>query len=697
MWLYTRGVLCNSSTFKGRPNMKDAHKRTEDPFRWLESDSERVRGWLDGEAEIAGEYFATAPLRTTLASEFSSLFATTAVGMPVSRNGSYFFTKRAPHEEMSVLYVQDGLSGTPRILIDPMTLSPDHTAVLVGWYPSRDGKLLVYEVSQSGNDQNNIRVMDVATGKDLSDCICDESYPCHEWWSNDGQGFWYTKRDERVVMKNPVLEAKLHRRLYYHALGTPTASDVLVFGEGLDRENRIAAITSDDGRYLMVDVYGQDAVTQKHWNEIYVCDLSHGSGSFVKVVDRKPGYESAARMHRGVFYVVTNDGAPLFQVLSVSIEALLYKQAIPRACIPEGTGTIMQIVLVSDALFVGTLENVHSVVRRHDLDGRLVMEVPLPTLGSVTGFSCEREADELFFSFQSFAVPYSVYRMSVSTGEVTLFAQTAAGFDTSRIETKQLWCTSSDGTQVPMFVVHERGLALTGDNPTVLYGYGGFDISLTPSFMKTIVPFLQRGGVYVIANLRGGGEFGREWHEAGVQYRKQNVFDDFAAAARHLISCGYTRKERLAIQGGSNGGLLTMATITQHPELVQAAVASVPVTDMLRYHLFHGGMFWIPDYGDPEDPAMREYLYEYSPYHRVRDGVSYPSVLIMTSDTDDRVHPMHSYKMAARLREAAAAGCRIILRVEGKAGHGGASAVSKLVATQADLWSFICKELGVTE
>ncbi len=679
--------------------MKATSKNTpEDNLLWLEdSSSQRVQDWLGIQEGVADAYFASAPLRQVLIHEFSSLFATTAVGMPVGRNGSYFFTKRAPNQEMSVLYIQDGLYGEPRVLIDPATLSLDHTAVLVGWYPSSDGKSLVYEVSQAGNDQNDIRIMDVVTGKNLSDYIGDEAYPCFEWWANDGKGFWYTKRDHRVVMENPTLEAKLYSRLYFHALGTPIASDAMVFGEDLDRDSRIAVSTSDDGKYLKLDVYGQDSASQKSWNEIYLCDTENSPGHFVRVVERKPGYESMARMHRGVFYIITNDGAPRYHVLSVSIEKLLLAQAETTVFIPEGVGTIEQIVLIKDALFVGTLENVHSVVRRYDLDGCFVTEVALPTLGSVTGFSYERDGCELFFSFQSFAVPNSVYRMDLVTEKVALFTQTEAGFDTSRIETKQLWCTSNDGTQVPMFVVHERGLVLSGENPTMLYGYGGFDVSLKPSFMKTIIPFLRRGGVYVIANLRGGGEFGREWHEAGMQYNKQNVFDDFAAAAKHLIACGYTKKERLAIHGGSNGGLLTMATITQHPELVQTAVASVPVTDMLRYHLFHGGMFWIPDYGDPDDPAMCAYLREYSPYHAVREGVSYPSVLIMTSDSDDRVHPMHSYKMAARLEKATVSGRPVILRVERKSGHGGASAVSKLVTTQADLWAFVCKELGVTE
>jgi prolyl oligopeptidase len=678
--------------------MKDVTHLNEDPYRWLEdSASPRVQEWLGVQAEVAETYFAATPLRQALKDEFSTLFATTAVGMPVGRNGLYFFTKRAPHEEMPVLYIQEGLHGQPRVLIDPVTLSPDKTAILVGWYPSRDGKRLAYEVSQAGNDQNDIRIMDVTSGMNLLDYISDETYPCFEWWSNDGNGFWYTKRDHRVVLENPTLEAKLYSRLYYHVLGTSPMSDVLVFGEGFERDNRISAITSDDGRYLKVDVYGQDAVSQKRWNEIYVCDMLHESRDFVKVVNRNPGYENTARMHRGVLYIISNDGAPRFQVLSAPIDALLLGQAQPTICVAEGSGTIEDLVLIADALFIGTLENVHSVVRRYDLTGRFEVEIPLPTLGSVTGFTGQREGHEVFFSFQSFAVPNSVYHLDVVTGKVTLFAQTGAGFDTSQIETKQLWCTSKDGTQVPMFVVYKRGLELTGDNPTMLYGYGGFDVSLKPSFMKTIIPFLRRGGVYVIANLRGGGEFGREWHEAGMQYKKQNVFDDFAAAAQFLIASGYTRKERLAIQGGSNGGLLTMATITQHPELVQAAVAAVPVTDMLRYHLFYGGLFWIPDYGDPDDLAMRAYLKGYSPYHAVREGLEYPAVLITTSDSDDRVHPMHSYKMAARLTEANTSKYPIILRVEKKAGHGGASAVSKLIATQADLWAFVCKELGVTE
>ncbi|MFA6603292.1 MAG: prolyl oligopeptidase family serine peptidase [Patescibacteria group bacterium] len=671
---------------------ENAEIEATDPYRWLEDNATpRVQDWLKAQQERTEEYFRQLPMRDGLRERFRQLFALDTVGMPYPYQGRYFTTRRSAGQDMHVLYVQDGLTGEPRVVLDPHTFSADKSVTLSSWAPSPDGGLLVYGLSQAGNDKRSLHVLNVLTGEKFADTIPDDFYPAFSAWNVDGTGFWYAKHDPRASME----EAKLHKRLYYHALGTAWPDDPVVFGEGRDKEDMVSGGPTEDGHYFLVTVYGQDKEAGREWNEVWLRDLRASDGAFTRIVDRRPGTYCTVSIHRDRLYFLSNQDAPRWRILELEIEAALAGGTAPRVLIPEGAGVIESHALVGDKLFVGTLEDVHTVLRQYDLGGRFVREVALPTLGSVGGFAYEEEGEELFFDFDSFAVPPTIYRLDLRTDGLAVFARAEAGFDTSRLVTEQVWYPSGDGTRIPMFLIHEQGLARDGDRPTVLCGYGGFDISLTPSFMKSVVPFLEHGGVYAIANLRGGGEFGAAWHEAGMKKNKQNVFDDFAAAARWLIDSGYTRRERLAIEGGSNGGLLTMATITQHPDLVAAAIAQVPVTDMLRYHLFFGGVYWIPDYGDPDDPDMRQYLLTYSPYHNVRDGEKYPATLISTSDNDDRVHPMHSYKMAARLQEANASEGPIYLRVELKAGHGGASAVSKYVEQAADEWSFIFDRLGI--
>lgn len=665
---------------------------SDDPYRWLENnDTPRVQEWLREQADRTEKYFQSLPARRGLCERFRQLFSIDTVGTPYPYRGRYFTIKRRGDQDMSVLYVQDGLAGTPRVVLDPNTFSEDRSVTLGSWAPSLDGSMLVYGLSNAGNDKTSLHVMDVRTGIKLPDVIPDDYYSSFNAWNPDGTGFWYTKHDPRA----PMDEAKLYQRLYYHALGSAWQDDPIVFGEGFDKENLIGGGPTEDGHYFLVSVYGQDKDAGREWNEAYLRDLRDPQADFVRIVGRRPGTRCSATIHRDRLYFTSNQDAPRWRILETEIGAALAGRATPRVLIPEGQGTIEADVFIGDHLFVDTLENVHTVLRQYDLGGRFVREVPLSTLGSTGGYAYEEDGGELFFSFTSFAVPTTVYRLDLGTNDLAVFAKAEAGFDTALTVTEQVWYPSKDGTLIPMFLVYQRGLQRDGDRPTVLYGYGGFDISLTPSFMKSIVPLVERGGLYAIANIRGGGEFGQAWHEAGMQKNKQNVFDDFAAAARWLVETGYTRTERLAIEGGSNGGLLTMTTITQNPGLVAAAIASVPVTDMLRYHLFFGGVYWIPDYGDPDDPKMRPYLLGYSPYHNVRDGEKYPATLIVTSDNDDRVHPMHSYKMAARLQEANASADPIYLRVELKAGHGGASAVSKFVEKLADEWSFVFDRLGI--
>jgi prolyl oligopeptidase len=663
-----------------------------DPYRWLEkSDEPEVQAWLTEQANYAESYFSRIPFRAQLRDELKRLFSLDTVGLPVPRRGRYFFTARKGDQDMAVLYVQDGLDGTPRPLVNPNTLSQDKTITLRQWSPSPDGRLLAYCLSKAGNDQADIRVMDVDAGKDLPDYIPDDVYPAVYspiTWNGDGSGFWYTKRAPEVSAS----EGKFFQRVYFHALGTDWKHDPLVFGRELGKEDVPMIELSDDGRYLLTTVFGfsdrQESVT------LFLKDRKSASQGFIPIVPRIPGIKFYGQLHRNKIYILTNHEAPRWQLMVIGInEALAGKT--PTTLIPEGQDTLQWHILVGEYLFTLSLENVHSMLRQYRLDGSYVREIPLPTIGAINGVSYEPEGTELFFEFVSFAVPPTVYRVDLVSGKISVFKKMEAGFDIDAITTEHVWYRSKDGTAIPMFLIYKKGLTRNGANPTVLYGYGGFEVSLTPSFMKSIVPFVMRGGIFAIANLRGGGEFGKAWHEAGMRKLKQNVFDDFAAAAEWLIASGYTCRNRLAIYGGSNGGLLVTATITQQPNLVKAAIAKVPVTDMLRFHLFFGGRHWVPEYGDPDDPDMFPYLLGYSPYHNVHDGVRYPATLIMTADSDDRVHPMHSYKMVARLQEANASDNPILLRVERKAGHGGASAISKLIEEQADFWSFVFDQLNV--
>lgn len=667
--------------------------KARDPYRWMEKNSTpRVQEWLKRQAAKSERYFRNLPVREVLKQRFIKLFAMDTTPTPSGYKGKYFTVKRLAGQDMAVVYVQDGLKGEPRVVIDPNVLSEDKSVTLQSWAPTEDGQLMAYELSTAGNDKASIHVMNVETGEKLADVIPDDHYPSFNDWNLDKTGFWYAKHDPR----EPMAEAKLFQRLYYHRLGTDWRDDPIVFGEGLDKESRVGGGQTSDGRYFVVSVYGQDKGSGREWTESYLRDLEDPDGRFVQVIKQKPGTMSSVHVHGDHLYYLTNDGAPRWQVLRHSLAEVLAGTGEPQLFLPEGPGVIETYFFIGDRLFVDTMENVHSVLREYDRDAKFVREIPMPTLGSIDDYTYEEDGSELFFSFASYAVPKTVYRLDLKTDALEVFAQAAAGFDASQMVTEQVWYSSKDGTRIPMFLIYRKGMVRDGDRPTVLYGYGGFDISLTPGFTKSIVPFLERGGIYAVANLRGGGEFGQAWHEAGMQKNKQNVFDDFAAAIRWLYAAGYTRKERLCISGGSNGGLLTLVTAIQSPDLFRAAVSDVPVADMLRYQLFFGGVYWIPDYGDPDDPVMREYLLTYSPYHNVVEGQSYPAILIATSDNDDRVHPMHSYKMAARLQKANPKNT-VYLRVELKAGHGGASAISKYVEGAADEWSFIFDQLGLTE
>ncbi|MDO8536709.1 MAG: prolyl oligopeptidase family serine peptidase, partial [bacterium] len=515
-------------------------------------------------------------------------------------------------------------------------------------------------------------------------------YPGKAAWSHDPSGFWYVRRDPNAPNNG---EEKFYQRIFYHKLGGDPKSDKVVFGEGRGKTDYLSAQISEDGRWLLVSAY--ITTGEKPRNELYLKDLQNPGSEFVTVVEGKDAV-FGARFHRGVIYILTNHKAPHWKIMSVPVERASEGLGSWRTVIPEGGAITKNFLLVRDRLFVTTLENVHTVLREYMLDGSLRREVPLPSLGTISDITGEGEGSEVFFGFTSFMIPHNVYRLEPEKGVISLFKKAEGDINEADFEVEQKWYPSKDGTKVPMFIVSKKGLRRNGKNPTMLYGYGGFNIPIEPSFANTIIPFLEAGGIYVVANIRGGSEFGEKWHEGGMRKNKQNVFDDFIAAAEFLISEKYTSKEKLAIFGWSNGGLLTGACLTQRPDLYKAVVIGNPVLDMIRYHLFDGGRLWTPDYGSAEEPDMVPYLLSYSPYHNVKEEAKYPATLILTSDSDDRVHPGQAYKTAARLQGANTSQNPILLLVETKAGHGGAVAIPAVIEQFSDIWSFVFWQLGIS-
>ena len=667
-----------------------------DQYRWLEkTESDETQTWLDAQGVFTQSVLEKLPKRTELRQEFEKLFHEDTIGFPRPKSGYYFFMKRMADEDLAVLYVKEGIGGELRVLVDPNKISKEkgYPVNLSGYSIAKDASLITYNLSESANDKSNLYVMDVATGENLKDFIPGDLYPDTGSWSLDNKGFWYTRKKENT----PEGEEKFHKKVFYHTLGTPYTEDKLVFGDVIAKEDAPHALATSDGRYLKITVYISSEKQRR--TDLYLLDLQQPEkGIFPIVKEVRTGHDTYffATVHRDFIYIRTNYNTPKWKLMRVSINDIEKGMGVWETIVSESDNKIIEgFSVTADKLFVLTLESVHSVLREYSLIGEFKKEIPFPTLGTSSPVIAESEGDEGFFEFSSFAYPYTIFRIDFTTDEISVYERQKIAIDTDAIESEQVWGESKDKTKIPMFLVHKKGLSLNGKTPTVLYGYGGFNISLTPSFMKGIIPFLERGGMFVIANIRGGGEFGEEWHKAGTKNKKQNVFDDFIAAAEWLIQNNYTNSKQLAISGGSNGGLLVGAVMTQHPELVKAVIMAVPVADMLRYHLFHGGRHWIPDYGSAEDKDMFLYLLGYSPYHNIRDGIAYPATLIVTSDQDDRVHPGQAFKMAASLQGASSSSNPILLRVERKAGHSGAVDISRYINKAVDEWSFLFEQLGV--
>jgi prolyl oligopeptidase len=655
-----------------------------DPYRWLEDgDAPETRDWTDRQNALTQAYLSLVPGRERIRSRLEKLLGIGVLGVPTPVRGRYFYFRREGQQNQPILYWRQGVDGKDEAAVDPNALNAAGTTALDWYYPSHDGGLLAYGLSQNGSEESVLQVLEVESGRHLPDQI-PRMRAAALAWLPDATGFYYTRYPAPGEV--PPGEEHYHRAVYFHRLGDDQRADSLVFRPA-EKEFWPGVSLSPDGRWLVIVVARTFDQT-----DVYVQDLSSG-GPLVAVAENLPASFEGEIAH-GRLFLRTNLEAPTYRLYQVDPEHP--ERSAWREIVPARADAVLESVTIAGhRLGLGYLERASSRFRLTDLEGRLVEDVTLPALGSLFGVGAEWDGRELFYGFSSYTVPPSVYRTDLTNGSSALWRRVEADIDPTRFQVRQVTYASRDGTPISMFLVHRAGLERTGNNPTYLTGYGGFNISMTPSFSRSLLLWLERGGVVAIPNIRGGGEYGETWHQAGILASKQNSFDDFIGAAEWLIAQGYTRSERLAAAGGSNGGLLVGAVLTQRPELFRAVLVQVPLLDMLRYHRFLIARLWIPEYGSADDPAQFRWLRAYSPYHHVRQGVAYPAVLLATAESDTRVDPMHARKMAARLQAATSADRPILLRLEARAGHGAGKPLSKVLDELTDSWTFVFSELGV--
>jgi prolyl oligopeptidase len=657
-----------------------------DPYRWLEDDnSPETLAWVQAQNKVTFDFLDKIPQRDTIRNTLTHLWNYERYGVPFKRGGRYFISKNDGLQNQSVIYTMSALDAPPVILLDPNKLSADGTVALSGLSVSRDGNLLAYGLSASGSDWEEWHVRDVRTGQDLSDVIKWVKFS-NASWTLDGKGFFYSRFDAPSD-STQLSSVNKFQKLYYHLLGTPQSQDPLIYQRADHDDWGFDASVTEDGHYLIINVsQGTDPR-----NRVFYLDLTQPGSPVVELLNDFDAAYSFIDNDGPIFWFQTDLNAPRSRIIAVDITQP--QRANWREIVPQSADTLEDVATLNNSFLCSYLTDAHSQVRIFSLDGKPIGELPLPTLGSAGGFTGHRNDTDTFYSFTSFTFPGTIYHYDLATGANTVFRQPKVDFNPADYVTEQVFYSSKDGTRVPMFITHKKGLKLDGNNPTLLYGYGGFDISLTPFYSTANLVWLEMGGVYAMPNLRGGGEYGEDWHQAGMKLHKQNVFDDFIAAAEWLIANHYTCTKKLAISGASNGGLLIGACLTQRPDLFGATLPDVGVMDMLRFNQFTIGWAWMSDYGSPQNPEEFKALYAYSPLHNIHPGTKYPPTLITTADHDDRVVPAHSFKFAATL-QAAQAGCApILIRIDTKAGHGGGKPTAKIIAEDADQWAFLVKEL----
>ena len=671
-----------------KEEVKDTYFGTEvaDPYRWLEDDnSEETADWVKAQNEVTFNYLESLPYRAKIKQQLTELLDYPKHGAPFKEAGKYFFFKNDGLQNQSVLYMTVDLDQEAKVILDPNTLSDDGTVALSGIELSKDAKYLVYMIAKSGSDWNEIFVKNIETGELLEDHIQWVKFSGLAWYKN---GFYYSAYD-KPEEGTELSESNQYQKIYYHQLGTSQSEDQLIMENQNKPKRMFGAGLTEDKRFLLVTIS-----EASHGNALSVKDLSKKNSDYIPLMESFD-YEFNVKDNIGdELFILTNYKASKYRLVKIDVNKPDEKNWVET--IPEKEEVLQSVSFVGGRIVAEYMKDAHSVVEVYDYDGALDYEIKLPGIGSVSSFAGKKDEPVAYYSYTSFNTPGEIYKYDFQKKESALFYRPEVKFNPDDFVVKQEFFESKDGTRVPLFIVHKKGIKQDGNNPTLLYGYGGFNISLTPSFSTTRMVFMENGGIYVLANLRGGGEYGEDWHQAGTKLNKQNVFDDCIGAAEYLIDQKYTSKDKLALMGGSNGGLLVGAVINQRPDLFQVALPAVGVMDMLRFHKFTIGWAWAGDYGTSEDDQeMFDYLYGYSPYHNIKKGGNYPAVLVTTADHDDRVVPAHSFKYIARLQEYNAGKFPTLIRIDTKAGHGAGKPTAKVIEEYTDVWSFLFYHLGM--
>jgi prolyl oligopeptidase len=661
--------------------------KVSDPYRWLEDDnSPETKAWVEAQNKVTFEYLNQIPERARIKARLTELWNYEKYSAPFKRGSKYFYSKNDGLQNQSVFYVADSPTDKGRVLLDPNKLSTDGTVALSGLSISDDGKLMAYGLSSAGSDWQEWRFKNIETGEDLPDVLGNIKFSGASW-TKDRSGVFYS-RYPKADDKSKMSAANAYQKMYFHKLGTSQDADVLIYERPEDKDMFVGGAVTDDGKYLIINV-GKGTSPN---NMVYYKDLSKADSAIMPIVDKLENNYSFLDNIGTTFYFQTDKDAPRSRIVAIDIND---KDKKWREVVPQAAETMSGVGFVNNQFAISYLKDAYTQIRIYDKDGKFLRNVELPGIGSAGGFGGKRTDTETFYSFNSFTTPATIYRYDMKTGKSEVFREAKVNFDRNQYEVKQVFYNSKDGTRVPMFITYKKGIKMDGTNPTLLYAYGGFSNAVTPAFSVSRLAWMEMGGVYAVANIRGGNEYGEEWHIAGTKLKKQNVFDDFIAAAEYLIKEKYTQPSKLAIQGGSNGGLLIGAVLNQRPELFGAALPAVGVMDMLRFQKFTIGKAWTSDYGSSENPEEFAALYKYSPLHNIKPGTKYPATLVTTADHDDRVFPAHSFKYAAALQAAQAGAAPVLIRIETRAGHGAGKPTAKIIEEQADLYGFLVKNLGM--
>ena len=662
--------------------------KVADPYRWLEDvDSADTKAWVGAQNESTFGFLKNLPKRDAIKQRLTELINYPRYSLPRKEGGRYFYSYNTGLQNQSPLYVKDNLAAEGRLLLDPNTLAQDGTVAVANTSPSPDGRWLGYALATAGSDWNEFRVLDLATGQNTADVIKWVKFSGFSW-TKDGKGFFYSRYPEPRREGNQVFSDLANQKIYYHRIGTAQADDLLVYERPDEPKWGLGGRVTEDGRYLLIRVsQGTDTRHRLHYLDLKDAQNPQVQGEVVRLIDVLEAQYAVIGNNGPVLFVDTDLDAARHRIIAIDLEHP--DRANWRTLVPESKNVMESSSLVGGKLVVNYLQDARSRLAVYALDGTPVRDIELPGVGTVGGLTGREEESELFFSYTSFVYPTTNFRHDLATGQTEVYQAPKVAFDPSVYETKQVFYASKDGTKIPMFITSRKGVKLDGSHPTLLYAYGGFNISMKPTFSTSNLAWLEFGGVYAQASLRGGGEYGKDWHLAGTRDRKQNVFDDFIAAGDYLVKEGYTAHSRLVISGGSNGGLLVGAVVNQRPDLARVAFPAVGVMDMMRFQKFTIGWAWASDYGSSDEPAMAKYLLGYSPVHNVKAGVNYPAIMVTTGDHDDRVHPGHSFKYAAALQAAHPNNpSPLLIRIETKAGHGAGKPIAKIIEETADKFAF---------